>query len=313
MIRLTITRLATGLCIHDAEISALLIAEPFLRLSTASLPTVADDELWTASTAVEWRQVIESHISASHTSNDRTSGNLSQIANCRQKSGFRQYLELQLISSNIMDDWKRGGPQVSDYIGPLCRFSSLYLQGDSHAANNFFLPILWHSVCISLFVDINRLELAVGKSGYDQAQAHWSYAHDWASSMASHRCALHGVLILRHLESTAIVTEPPIHVPRVTFHAALVWFSYCEFGRGNSRVLPATAHFPEFSELKLNCQGLLFEANSFKLVRPNVEECRTLYALIDMLERVGHWGISHRFSTILRIMVSETADPKLAS
>ena len=255
---------------------------------------------------MEWRQVIENHISASQLSKDRISGNY------RQKSGFGQYLELQLISSNIMDDWKRGGPRLSDYIEPLCRFSNQCLE-NNHTAEKFSLPVLWHSVCISLFVDINRLELAVGKSGYEQAQAHRSYAHDWACSMAGHRCALHGALILRHLESTALATEPAIHVPRVAFHAALVWFSYCEFGRGSSGVLPATAYFPELSELKLNCQRLLFEANSFKSVRPNVEECRTFYALIDMLERIGHWGISHKFAAILRVMLSETAEPKLSS
>lgn len=303
---LTITRLATGLCIHDAEISGLLISDPFLRLSAENLPTVAEDSLWTASSAAEWRQVIESRTSASQVASDATSGNLPQIANCRHKSGLGQYLELQSISLNIMDDWKRSGPRLSNHMEPLCRFSNQYLQGDNHDANNnFSLSLLWHSICISLFVDINRLELAVGKAGYEQAQAHWSYAHDWACSIAGHRCALHAALILRHLESMALATEPAIHVPRVTFHAALVWFSYCEFGRGNSGVLPVTAHFPEFGGLRIDCQKLLFEANSFKSVRPNVEECRTLYALIDVLERIGHWGISRKFAAILRVMVSE--------
>lgn len=302
--------MATGLCIHDAEISGLLIADPFLRLSTANLPSVAEDDLWTASSATEWHQVIESHISASQTAYDRTSEASAQPANCqpKQKSGFGQYLELQLISSNIMEDWKRSSPRPTDYMEPLCNFNNQYLQANNQTANNFSLPVLWHSVCISLFVDINRLELAVGKAGHEQAQFNRSYAQDWACSIAGHRCALHAALILRHLESTTLVTEPAIHVPRVAFHAALVWFSYCEFGRGGSGVLPATAeaHFPELNGLRPTCQRLLFEANSFKSVRPNVDECRTLYALIDKLERIGHWGISHKFATILRVMVSDT-------
>lgn len=262
--------------------------------------------------------MIEGQISTFTVSNDprtpHSSGGTSQHpgpGSIKQSSGFSQYLKLELISSNITEDWKERGPRIPDYDKMLVRFHDLYLKGnDSRAADTFFLHILWHSTYLSLFVDVNRLELAVGKSGYEQAQLHRSYASEWASSIAGHRCALHGALILRHLESTRVGTEPPIHVPRVVFRAALVWFCYCEFGQGRSSLLPATTDFPELLSVGIDCQKVLFEANNFKSLRSNVAECRTLYALIDMLDRIGHWGISHKLGSLLRVMVSEKTDSK---
>lgn len=304
-------RLALGLCIHDAEISGLLLTAPFLRIPAASLPDIAGDSLWEASTAEEWCSVIEGQISTSAVSNEprtpHSSGGASQLpepGSIKHISGFRQYVELELISSNIMEDWKKGGPCIPDYNAMLVRFHELYLQrNDSPAQDAFSLHALWHSAYISLFVDINRLELAVGKLGYEQAQLHRSYASEWASSVAGHRCALHGALILRHLESTRVGTEPPIHIPRVLFRAALMWLCYCEFGQGRPSLLPGTTDFPELLSLGIDCQKVLFEANNFKSVRPSVAECRTFYALIDLLDRIGHWGISHKLGRLLRVMV----------
>lgn len=255
--------------------------------------------------------MIEGQISTSAVSKEprtpHSSGGVSQLpepGSIKHRSGFRQYVELELISSNIMEDWKNGGPCVSDYNAMLVRFHDLHLQrNDSPGADAFFLHALWHSAYIALFVDISRLELAVGKCGYEQAQLHRSYSSEWASSAAGHRCALHGALILRRLESTRAGNEPPIHIPRVLFHAALVWLCYCEFGQGRSSLLPATMDFPELLSLGIDCQKVLFEANNFKSVRPSVADCRTFYALIDLLDRVGHWGISHKLGRLLRVMV----------
>lgn len=300
--------MASALYIHDAEISALFLTAPFLRIPAEGLPDISRDSLWEASTAEQWCSVIE----GPHSSGPESQPTEPEIV--KKSSGFSQYLELEFISSKIMADWKRKGPCLPDYNEKLVRFHSLYLQQpDSHAADTFFLHALWHSAYISLFVDIDCLEIAVGKSGYEQAQLHRSYASEWASSVAGHRCALHGALILRHLELTKLGTEPPIHVPRVIFRAVLVWFCYCEFGQGQPSLLPAVTDFPELLSIGIDCRKVLFEANNFRSLRSSAAECRTFCALIDMLDRIGHWGISHKLASLLRVIVPDKTDSKIAT
>ena len=286
------------------------MTEPFLRHSTASLPVIAEDDLWDAPTAEEWGRAVGRRIS-SYVPNapltPHTSEALLQLSpeqNHTESSNFNQYLQLQNIEACIME--KRNGNNVctSDCCESLIQFWNLHLGENGQVGNLYFLPVLWHSICTSLFVDVDRLERVIGKEGFNRAQSERAYAREWACSPAGQRCALHGALILRRLEATGIGTEPPIHVPRAIFRAAIIWFCYCEFAGDTSGELLTMMSFPELDNIGVNCQQILLEANCFKSVRPKVEESRTLCALIDVLERIGHWGISRKFATILRARVS---------
>lgn len=156
---------------------------------------------------------------------------------------------------------------------------------------------LWHSAFMSLYVNFNRLELAVGRKGFDESRSHVDHAHEWASSKNGQRCALHASLILRETERMTLRAEPPTHVPRIIFRAAIVWFCYTKFGVDvleNQMV-----EFPELKKMGINCQRLLFDANGFKPSRPK---------LVDILHRVGHWGISRRFASMLALLLPEDTE-----
>ncbi|KAL3496441.1 hypothetical protein BJX62DRAFT_232549 [Aspergillus germanicus] len=76
------------------------------------------------------------------------------------------------------------------------------------------LPVLWHSLFISLSADLNRLELAIGKQGHDEAQCHTDYARRWACSPAGFRSPMNpdlnylSILILNLIDQRANLINP---------------------------------------------------------------------------------------------------------
>ncbi|OJK03482.1 hypothetical protein ASPACDRAFT_111274 [Aspergillus aculeatus ATCC 16872] len=109
------------------------------------------------------------------------------------------------------------------------------------------------------------------------------------------------------MDQTSFGVEPPIHIPRVVFRAALVWFCYTTFGSDALDADQPALVFPRLTRLGINCQQLLFEANGFSVSRPRASGSSTLCALVDCLRRIGHWEISRRFTTILSVLLPDTA------
>jgi hypothetical protein len=179
---------------------------------------------------------------------------------------------------------------------------------EGQTTENYALGVLWHSAFISLYTDTNRIELAIGKEGPIEARNQREYIRQWASSLDGRRCALHAALILHQLQKSSIGTEPPIHVPRIIFRAALVWFCYTEFGVDTTTNCHESVEFPELQKIGVNCQRLTFEAHGFRVLRPTVSDSSTFCSLIDILSRVGHWGISRLFSSILNLLVPDIKD-----
>jgi hypothetical protein len=104
--------------------------------------------------------------------------------------------------------------------------------------------------------------------------------------------------------------EPAIHVPRALYRAATVWYAYTEFGRDPdtsfSEIPPSPdINFPELSFLKLNSEVLLFEANGYRTSKPKTSESSTLCGLVDLLHRIGHWGLSRIFAEQLSFLLKE--------
>lgn len=175
----------------------------------------------------------------------------------------------------------------------------------------YCLPILWHSIFFSLYANIDHLELVIGKEGFDEAQRHVDCVRDWASSSDGQRCALHAALILRELGLENLRTEPPLHVPRIIFRAALIWFCYIKFGVDTAVNLRQTVEFPELSGIGINSETLLFEANGFKLFRPTISESSTFCGLVDILPRIGHWGTCRLFNSILKLLLPEVKEDEM--
>lgn len=223
---------------------------------------------------------------------------------------FRFYVELEGLAASAIEAKisPHDSKQQKSFEGTLMTFHQSHIRSNrGQTPDPYCLPVLWHSIFVSLYTDINRLELVIGKEGFTEAQNHVAYARSWASSLDGQRCALHAALILRELEQHNVGTEPPIHVPRIIFRATLVWFCYTNFGSDTANS-HQSVEFPELQKIGVNASRLLFEANGFKLAHPTTSDSSTFCGLADMLSRVGHWGVSQLFASIVNLLLPSVKD-----
>ncbi|KAJ5627613.1 hypothetical protein N7490_009841 [Penicillium lividum] len=305
-------RLLAGIHVHDVEISELFLTDPYLRHSPGKLPLLCDDDLWDMTTVEDWRQRIMIHTSGSNPDIHETSLYRPELtANGATvtvpgilRSGFHTYLELEELAASATEGKNTDDPaQQKTLENALVNFHTSYIRPSrEHATDPYCLLVLWHSIFFSLYANISRLELVIGKEGLTEAENHVGYVRSWASSPDGQCCALHAALILRELERENIGTEPPMHVPRILFRAALIWFCYTRFGTDTAD-LRQSLQFSALQRIGVNCQRLLFEANGFKVLRPTTSESSTFSGLLDLLSRVGHWGISQLMGSILNLLL----------
>ena len=225
---------------------------------------------------------------------------------------FNAYVELEAVGAQIVA--RRRQQAAWDQTWGAEMESTLRDFYDQNIRNNklrgskadrFGLEVLWHAIFITLLVDINRLELAVGREGRDESSRQRSYADKWASSADCQRCAIHGALILRKLGSMSLNAEPPVHVPRVLYSAALIWYSYCVFGDGSDN--GTFQSFPELSQLGISGQTFLAEVNGYQVGRPRATQSTTLSGMVDLLFCMGHWGLSKALAEQISFLVRAVA------
>lgn len=284
------------------------MTEPFLRCSVAA-SAIASNELWTAPTSSAWvhaldesrhQQIINSEYSPP-LSTDQTDGDA-----LAAYPAFALYAFLEGKTSQIMErvSSQESLRQISQEIMPTLITVYNNRLHQNFQSDEFSLKALWHSMFIIVYCNMNKLECAVGREGYEKAQEHLEYATTWASSMDGHRCAIHAALILRHLQRIPIGQEPGIHVPRLLYRSALIWYAYTRFGRDDSSTFTTDGMcFPELQSTGIDAARVLFAANGFKKSRPTTSESSTLFHLIDLLARLGHWGISQKLASLFSVLV----------
>ncbi|KAE8315349.1 fungal-specific transcription factor domain-containing protein [Aspergillus transmontanensis] len=291
-------RVATGLYIHDSELSTLFMTRPMLRHTASNIPNAVNDRYWQAKSSTDWKTLNEWK---SINPSQNTTAELSQFTQLAQLEGMiASIADKRSLNFGLREDVS------GQFVSWLMQFFDNYLQSEgSNIVSPFSLEILWHSAFLALFVDLDRLELATGREGYVRSLPHREYIKEWASSQDGRRCVLHGALILQKIQSMTLGVEPAMHVPRVLYQAAMVWYAYLKFGVDNH---DSPKDFPEFACLNVNCQALLFESNGFKISRPKIKESSTLSGLADLLRRIGHWEISRKFADQLARMMQGGAE-----
>ncbi|KUM60889.1 hypothetical protein ACN42_g6233 [Penicillium freii] len=183
-------RLLAGIHVHDVEMSELFLTDTYLRHSPEKLPPLSDDDLWAAATAEDWSEMImsrlpdssmhETHLRPPDTKADQAPLPLPPLSS----NGFHAYLELEGLGTCAVEANNTNSPTQRQYCEEnLVTFHELHIgltKGNS--LDPYCLPILWHSIFFSLYVNVNRLELVIGKEGFTEAQNHVTYARSWASS-----------------------------------------------------------------------------------------------------------------------------------
>ncbi|KAF9883712.1 hypothetical protein FE257_003050 [Aspergillus nanangensis] len=310
-------RFWAALSVLDAEFTDLFLTEPLVRHRPVDL--IADDELWTAPNAQQWSKAV-------HRQAERSQHTLSydRLIPPSSPTGFRAYAELEGLTAaiseatslrnnrlHLFDDFE---PKLVEFFEKHLRVFFLHTTPDRQGVvvDKYCLQALWHANFLALLADFDRLEQALGREGFEDAKRHGEYATNWANSADGRRCAAHSVLILQMLERLPVGVEPAIHVPRVLFRATIAWYCYVRFGRREEEegeAVVAAQDSQEFTELSLtgtNCGKLLFEAQNFQRRKPRVLECSVLCRCVDLLGRVGHWGIARRLNGMWDVILHGT-------
>lgn len=309
--RLISNRVAVGLRIHDSESAELFMTEPFLRCSAAA-SAIASDELWTAPTSTAWVHALDESrqqlANTEYSSPLPTNQTESHVTTSAVYPTFALYAFLEGKTTQIMERVSLQEPpkRISQELTPTLVAVYNNRLRQQLQSDDFSLKALWHSIFIILYCNMNKLECAIGREGYETAQEHLEYATTWASSTDGHRCAIHAALILRHLQRIPIGQEPGIHVPRLLYRSALVWYAYTRFGRDDSSTSCTDGlNFAELNGTGIDAARVLFAANGFKKSRPTMSESSTLFHLIDLLARLGHWGISQTMASLFSVLVHD--------
>lgn len=148
--------------------------------------------------------------------------------------------------------------------------------------------ILFHSLFISIFSDLDLLEKAVGRDGVETAVLIRPQAQQWAGSDNSIRSVIHCSIMQKYFELLPIEEEPAIHLPRSLFQAAIVWYAYIIFKSPVPRPLKSSYDFPELCSLGVNCNSHLRQVDKQGFLK-----------FISLVKRLGPWRVTRTYETIL--------------
>jgi len=299
-------RVALGLRIHDAEIASILHHETLLP-SASRISQAASDVLFFAPSAQEWFALYSMHGAQSTTPTSKNSPGLAFLENLHHRlmsipehSYFTIYAALEDVCSEIIEasiNESLTTASIDNIQQYLIQFYEHRLRESQFEPLRNGSKVLWHYLFILLHSDLDLLERSIGRDGSDLSASDLSNVQIWAKSFAAKRCAVHAIMIKRNLECFPLNSEPAIHVPKAIFSSAICLFCYSKHGDGGN---DSSADFPEFHVLDTAVHSLLREAKGGSSTDV---EMGLLYGLVDLLQRIGHWGISRTFASILGVLL----------
>ncbi|KAJ5919719.1 hypothetical protein N7454_009554 [Penicillium verhagenii] len=301
-------RVQVALHIHDAELATLLHHQPIRSHRFRQFPKLASDELFSAPTASKWAALYRQSMDTSPENNlisTQLPRSLDPLPVTGVSSRFAAYGLLESISARLIDARQSDGfdHHVSAEISSLliAWWKAYYTPIQNHERDTFCLPVLWHSIYISLYADLDLLEQLIGRDGHHHTVQAAAPVQEWCASLNASRCLIHASLIAQYIEKMSMSSEPSIHVPRALFSAALTYLVVARFAPKHVVRSEAFAS-PEFKILGDNnasvesCFPDLQSKGSSGSVGADMDH---LYRLVDLLQRGGRWGISQAFAGVI--------------
>jgi hypothetical protein len=302
-------RIVLALQIHDAELSALLHREPFLRNVKSRHPSHATYRSFEATTASNWASVRQDGGSDTIT--------VDSPGQPHQRDLFTAYIKLQSVGLKIKED--RLQDQLDQHTSnahheTLLSWHEFYSKSvEDEETDHLCLLSLWHWTYMTLLVDLDQLESAIGRDGPESAQEAASYVSNWVSTPESSRCMLHAFLLQKQVQSIHFNQIPAIHIPRILFSAAMAWDCYIKYGPGNDALNPEATMFdtslPEFKAAgsrtlkQLSCiTSLSWNQGALSCIK-----AATLCELGGLLGRITEWGLAGTFSKVVARLIDNEA------
>ena len=174
-----------------------------------------------------------------------------------------------------------------------------------------------------------------------------AYARQWANSMEGQRCIAHVDALLYLLGAMRLDAEPAIHIPHCLFLAGIATYCYTKFRqhqsdtqeisdhqRGSTLRPDLVSNLPEFSRPGVPIPKHIFDftqrfSEGSQPLRTEVISERghsyteisedrfppdggigigMMCAIVDMLRRIGHWGIARKYAATLSTLAQNDGD-----
>ena len=306
-------RVVMGLHVHDSEFAAIFHHEPILRHDTSKLPRCCSEELFNASTASQWQTLVRATNSTDHTISIQDFGQTSMHVANPYDSNMYAYAVLAGITASIQEErattldtsWR------DIFRNRLLSWHKARFHNVCESNEDpLCLIILWHEAFMSLYVDMDLLEQAIGRDGVMPSYHTLERVRLWVSSSEARRCVLHALFIQKRMESLPAGVEPAIHVPKALFYSAIVIYCYIKFAPSVAPFTPSQddVNIPELQISELASPVYQTGREGVRQVKLSPVDSSSLCNVVDLLRRVGHWELSRKFASILENLVNDLAN-----
>ena len=300
---------------HDNEIASLFHHSGALRPTASKLAVPCCQEAFDAPDALTWAKVMftrKPRLPSIRTClsilSNVTSGSesLRTLLSPPSRYAFTFEILLAAIEAQVWEVYeldKLGSDQIRWPIFTLLLnwYAAYQCDTDSEdmpSASNVQLmcsKIGWHGICLSLAAPLNILEVSIGRSGAALGESVYDEVKAWAKSAQATRAALHASCIYEISLKLPSRLEPPFHVVRQIFQAAIV--CYCHLVFNTDLEVTTLAEWPEFTISHLPISQQQNRIRAWSGLRG------VLCGLNDILLSIGHGGMAQRLAEISSILV----------
>lgn len=301
-------RIAIVLHIHDCELASIFHHEPLLRHSGNALPLCCSEEIFTASTASQWQEMVKDRMESSHRTSVGVAMHSSQAC-----SHMHAYGSLAAIIASTFE--VRNSPidlaTVQKTRAALMDWCNAYSKAGAESTEDpHCLMALWHEAFLYLYADFDLLERLIGRDGPVIAEDGVDAGRKWAATSEARRSVLHALLIQRHMEVPQTSMQPAIHVAKALFYSGMVIYCYVKYQprreattslleEGSCQEFQISEPRPSSSRRAWRARSLLFCS----------VDASSLCNAVDLLRHVRPWEISRKFASILENLVNDLANP----
>jgi hypothetical protein len=308
-------RVLLGLHIHDSELACIFHHEPILRHNGKAIPLACSSKLFMASNANQWIAIWQKGRHQTDTEEPRPGellGSQQSISTCivAEPGSFTAYAFLAGIAARICESRNLGEldePSKVEFVDSLIQWYQNFRKS-TERADPLCLMALWHSTFMTLLVDLDMLERAVGRDTPEVLQSSKTELGFWISTLDAKRCVIHGLLAHQHAKEMQIGIEPAIHVPRIIFFAGIALFCYTARQvnpRDNRENLQQELlSLPEMKLLDTSNVMYIFEQQRSRVDKLSAIEAGALCNITDLLQRIGHWEIARKYASTLESLMN---------
>ncbi|KAI6712903.1 hypothetical protein JHW43_004557 [Diplocarpon mali] len=303
-----ILRIVPALRIHDAELSSLLHRDSLLKHAKPMRQSIATHRAFGAATAPEWLSAIRAAESPAPEGNTRPNS---------VQDSFTAHIQLESRAVCIAEDRREGrldAATSSAHQQALIDWHEAYSDVLAEGVSDrMCLIALWHWVYMSLFVDVEKLELAIGRDGPEKSPDAISYVRRWAETPDAARCMMHAFFLQKNLQALRFDDIPALHVPRLLFSAAVAWYCYIHNGPGNNPLDPSGTLFnTSFLELRVMTASNAGQLSCIANLTWNQSATSSIIAatvceLGCQLRRINEWGLAGKFASVVARLLDAEA------